>query len=358
MPITYQCRACGCAISERQLRGGEAKRDGSDIYCVECSTLISEPAEQVTGGTNQPLDMLQAATPPYGQPLSQRPAGSGRRPSPETPRQQGSGLNAAPHQVASSGRAAGSSARQPAPASGASSARRPAPSARQQAAVQKPSARNVKPAERRRVSAQRVEPEARHRPSSHRMQPGGRRASAKQVEPAPPASASRRATDARASRRLQASPTPEYQEQNVEYSAGTSRMRPTRSSAEQREQADDRRGRYSARSTAAGEEKSKATLIVMIAGGLVVIGLVALLAGVMGSSKNTGRGKRNDGPTPQEYVRMAEEELRKGNKMNAFNLFKKASDGWSEIGQDEEARQCMMRAKSVGFSTTINDYRK
>jgi hypothetical protein len=188
------------------------------------------------------------------------------------------------------------------------------------------------------------------------MQPGARRASAKQVEPAaPPASASRRSAAARPSRRSQAAEVLEPTDRNVEYSSGTSRVRPTRSSAEQREQVDDRRGRYSTRGTAQNEEKSKATLIAIVAGGLVVIGLVALLAGTMGGGKGKARVKSDGLRTPQEYVKLADEQLRLGNKPAAIDYLHKASEGWSEIGQDEEARRCNVRAYSIGKGATFSE---
>lgn len=96
----------------------------------------------------------------------------------------------------------------------------------------------------------------------------------------------------------------------------------------------------------------------MIAGGLVVIGLVALVASSFGSGNPTTRQRANEELSPQEYVRMADEQMRMGNKMKAHEYLLKASEGWERMGQEEEARQCNMRAYSIGKNTTINDYRR
>jgi len=141
---------------------------------------------------------------------------------------------------------------------------------------------------------------------------------------------------------------------NVEYSSGTSRMRPMRG-AQEPEPGDDPRARYSTRGTAPESDKGKATLIAMIAGGLVVIGLVALLAVNMGGARIKARA-RSEGPkSPQEYVKLADEQLRLGNKPAAIGYLHKASEGWSEIGQDEEARRCMIRAYSIGKTATFGE---
>jgi hypothetical protein len=131
-----------------------------------------------------------------------------------------------------------------------------------------------------------------------------------------------------------------------------------RNNAEQNEMVEERRGRHSIRGNASGERKSKAPLIAMISGGLILIGLVALMSGAVGGSKTKPRAKTEEGKTPQELERLAEEELRSGRKMSAHEYLMKASEAWREQGQEKDAQRCVMLAKNVGFSTTINDYKK
>lgn len=292
MSITCRCRACGCDVSGRQVQSGAAKRAGVDIYCVECSTRIADSAGAKSPSQDLATESLQV-TAPHDPPMSS-PEGSSRRLASTASGRQGLGLNAAPRQAEPTACAAGSSARHAVPDSrSGASGRTHAPSS---------SARIVSPSARRR------------RCSSRRIEAGS---STKRLEPAA-ASASRRGHSARGL-------------------------------------GGQDRNRYSTRRTAPEGERSSAPLIALIAGGLVVVGLVALLAGGGASVSTKARSTVEGLQTPQEYVRLANEQLRQGNKPAAIRFLNKASEGWAEIGQDEEARRCSLRAYGIGKNATFGD---
>jgi hypothetical protein len=149
----------------------------------------------------------------------------------------------------------------------------------------------------------------------------------------------------------------------IEAGSSTKRLEPAAASASRRGHSarglgGQDRNRYSTRRTAPEGEKSSAPLIALIAGGLVVVGLVALLAGG-GSSGSTGARSKGEAvnslQTPQEYVRLADEQLRQGNKPEAIRFLKLASEGWSELGQDKEASRCSLRAYGIGKNATFGD---
>lgn len=300
MPTQYQCRACGSTVHDHELWSGQAKRDGPDVYCTECSTLIAEPGGQ-EGGAQERVPPSNARASNSGR----RAAASGRR------------VAARP-----SARGAGSSARHPAP----------------------------------RASARRVEPEARRRPSSNRMQPSsGRRASAQRVEPAA-SSSSRRAAAPRArpvSSRRATGGLAQVEPQNVEFSSATSRVHATRASRRET----GARGGFSSRGSTANGQKSNITVIGIISAGLVVIGLVALLASTMGRGPSTPRARGKEETSPQEYVQMASEQERMHNKMKAREYWILAAESWERMGQTREAEQCIQRANDIGKSMRLQDFR-
>jgi len=114
----------------------------------------------------------------------------------------------------------------------------------------------------------------------------------------------------------------------------------------------------STRGNAPGKQNTNITVIGIISAGLVVIGLVALLAsatGGGGSRKSRSQGKAQY--TPQEYVQMAAEQERMQNWLKAKNYWQLAAESWEEMGQSAEAIQCNQRANDIGKSMRLPDFK-
>ena len=301
---SHQCIACGAEVSDHDLWSGQAKRDNDGVYCVECSSLIEEPEEE-SAKTQRRVRS------------SSRGSNSGRRTAGQPRR--------------TSARKGGSSARQPAARASqraGSSGRNPRASARDAA---------PRASTRRRASAKSVEPAS--RASSRSSAGASRRASAKRVEPAGRPSAS--------SRRLKAAVA---DRQDVEY--GTARVRPTRAS---RRGTSEARGGLSSRGTAQNQG-SNITVIGIISAGLVVIGLVALLASSSATPTKAKSNQTREEYSAREYVEMASQQERMKNWLKAKEYWQRAAESWEKMGQSEEAVRCNMRAADIGKSMRLQDF--
>ena len=134
-----------------------------------------------------------------------------------------------------------------------------------------------------------------------------------------------------------------------------------------RAEADDRSAPRSRREEAeavsrggvGGVAKNPVTLVLIIAGGAIVIGLAALLAsGTTTPAKKPGVKVEAGTLTPDEYVKRAQAEEAKGNKMHARDCWLKAAEGFESKGMSKEAEKANCEAVRLRLGMTLNDTSK
>ena len=97
-------------------------------------------------------------------------------------------------------------------------------------------------------------------------------------------------------------------------------------------------------------------MILIIAGGAIVIGLAALFAsGTSAPAKKSGAKVEAGSVAPEELVKRAQAEEAKGNKMHARDCWLKAAEGFESKGMSKEAEKANCEAVRLRLGMTLND---